>query len=179
MATLNPDKEAHSTSIEATPVLVTDKAHQWDPNLPQEKIDELLAATRDEDPEAVKKAQADFVEDSPYIEVRAAVKNTDGEEPACTVRAWVLGLSFVTVASGLNMFLSMRSPAINFPNIVVLLLVYPVGNMWAKFAPTRQFRTFGLQWTLNTGPFNIKEHAVITVMAGISIVSISSVETQA
>jgi hypothetical protein len=26
-----------------------------------------------------------------------------------------------------------------------------------------------LRWTLNTGPFNIKEHAVITIMAGISI----------
>jgi hypothetical protein len=115
------EKNAQSTSVEATPVLLTEKTHQWDPNLRQDKIDELLSATRDGDPEAIKKAQADFVEDSPYEEVRAAVKNTDGCEPANTVRAWILGMLFVTVASGINMFLSMRSPAINFPNIVVLL----------------------------------------------------------
>lgn len=121
MGDLAEEKHGHSTSIEAAPVILTEKTHQWDPNLPQERIDELLAATRDGDPEAVKKAQADFIEDSPYEEVRAAVKNTDGGEPANTVRAWILGLLFVTVASGLNMFLSMRSPAINFPPIVVLV----------------------------------------------------------
>ncbi|KAF1951242.1 OPT family small oligopeptide transporter [Byssothecium circinans] len=164
------EKEGVSTSIEASPAIrLTEKTHQWDPNLRQDKVDELLAATRDGDPEALKRAQADFIEDSPYESVRAAVKPTDGGEPANTVRAWILGMSFVTVASGLNMFLSMRSPAINFPNIVVLLLVYPCGIIWARVMPTRQFNTFGIRWTLNTGPFNIKEHAVITVMAGISI----------
>lgn len=29
--------------------------------------------------------------------------------------------------------------------------------------PTKVFNTFGLRWTLNTGPFTIKEHTVITV----------------
>lgn len=115
------EKVAYSTSIEAEPVFVTEKTHQWDPNLKQDKIDELHAATHDGDPEAIKQAQADFIEDSPYEEVRAAVRNIDGGEPANTVRAWILGMFFVTIASGINMFLSMRSPAINFPNIVVLL----------------------------------------------------------
>ena len=115
------EKETLATARESTEVNVTTKAHQWDPNLPQEKIDELLAATQDGDPEAVRRAQADFIEDSPYESVRAAVKNIDTEEPANTVRAWVLGMFFVTVASGLNMFLSMRSPAINFQPLVVLL----------------------------------------------------------
>lgn len=109
-------------SFDETPNLtVTEQTHQWDPNLRQDKLDELISATRDGDPEAVRRAQADFTEDSPYEEVRAAVKNTDGGEPANTLRAWILGMSFVTVASGLNMFLSMRSPNINFPPIVVLL----------------------------------------------------------
>ena len=27
----------------------------------------------------------------------------------------------------------------------------------------RKFRTFGLEWTFNTGPFTIKEHVMITV----------------
>ncbi|CAI6332826.1 unnamed protein product [Periconia digitata] len=159
-----------TSSAEATPqIQLTEKTHQWDPNLRQDKVDELIAATHDGDPEAVKRAQADFIEDSPYEEVRAAVKNIDDGEPANTIRAWVLGLTFVTLAAGVNMFLSMRSPAINFPDIVVLLLVYPSGILWAKVMPTRKFNTFGVSWTFNTGPFNIKEHSVITVMAGISI----------
>ncbi|PVH94456.1 OPT family small oligopeptide transporter [Periconia macrospinosa] len=159
-----------STSVEAAPpIQLTEKTHQWDPNLRQDKVDELIAATHDGDPEAIRKAEADFIEDSPYEEVRAAVRNIDTGEPANTVRAWVLGLTFVTLAAGINMFLSMRSPAINFPDLVVLLLVYPSGVLWAKIMPMKQFNTFGIRWTLNTGPFNIKEHAVITLMAGISI----------
>jgi hypothetical protein len=34
----------------------------------------------------------------------------------------------------------------------------------------KKFNTFGLHWTFNIPtPFNIKEHSVITIMAGISI----------
>ena len=62
---------------------------------------------------------------SEYVE--AAVRAEDGEEPANTLRAWVLGFFFVTVASGVNMLLSMRSPAITIPVVAILLLVYPVG----------------------------------------------------
>ncbi|RYP89426.1 hypothetical protein DL770_004396 [Monosporascus sp. CRB-9-2] len=144
-------------------------AHQWDPNLPQEKIDGLKNALEDGDPKQIAQADLLFTEDSPYEEVRAAVRNVDGGEVANTVRAWVLGLVFVTIGSGLNMFLSMRSPAINFPAIVVLLIVYPIGCLWAKVMPMRVFETFGVRWTLNTGPFTIKEHVVITLMANVSI----------
>jgi len=42
-------------------------------------------------------------------------------------------------------------------------LVYPCGVVWAKIVSTRRFQVYGLRWTLNTGPFNIKEHTVITV----------------
>lgn len=34
--------------------------------------------------------------------------------------------------------------------------------------PKRQFQTFGIKWSLNPGPFNIKEHSIIVVMAGVS-----------
>lgn len=35
--------------------------------------------------------------------------------------------------------------------------------------PTTVFTTFGKQWTLNPGPFNVKEHTVIVMMANVSI----------
>lgn len=103
---------------------------------------------------------------SEYVE--AAVRVEDGEEPANTLRAWVLGFFFVTVASGVNMLLSMRSPAITIPVVAILLLVYPVGCFWAKVVPAWTFKTFGVEWSLNPGPFNIKEHTVVTLMASVT-----------
>ncbi|KAI5861460.1 small oligopeptide transporter [Durotheca rogersii] len=144
-------------------------AHQWDPNLPQEKLDAVESALEHGDATDIAAAEPIFTEDSPYEEVRAAVRNTDGREVACTVRAWILGMIFVTLGSGLNMLLSMRSPAVNFPALVVVLLVYPIGCLWAKVMPTRKFNILGLAWTLNTGPFTIKEHVVVTLMSNVSI----------
>ncbi|RDA88408.1 hypothetical protein CP532_5603 [Ophiocordyceps camponoti-leonardi (nom. inval.)] len=108
-------------------------------------------------------------QDSPYEEVRAAVRNSDGGEVANTLRAWLIGLFFVTLGSGLHMFLSMRSPAISLPAIVVQLLAYPVGCLWARIVPDRVFTTFGYRWSLNPGPFTIKEHVVVSLMANVSI----------
>ncbi|KAI1099980.1 OPT family small oligopeptide transporter [Jackrogersella minutella] len=143
--------------------------HQWDPNLPQEKLDAVKSALEHGDVKEITEADLLFTENSPYEEVRAAVRNTDGGEIACTVRAWILGMIFVTLGSGLNMLLSMRNPMVNFPALVVVLLAYPIGCLWAKVMPMKVFNTFGVQWTLNTGPFTIKEHVVVTLMSNVSI----------
>jgi len=84
-----------------------EKAHQYDQNMPKDKLDEMRDAVRSGDVEIIQE-DVDLIESSPYQEVRAAVRDTDGGEVANTVRAWVLGMLFVTIASGLNMFLSMR-----------------------------------------------------------------------
>ncbi|KAL8377552.1 hypothetical protein RB595_008301 [Gaeumannomyces hyphopodioides] len=133
-----------------------------------EKVDGIAAALPADEPTAVAEASKEVAATSSYQEVRAAVREIDGEEPSNTLRAWVIGLVFVTVVSGVNMFLSMRSPAIAVPAVVVILVTYPVGMLWAKVMPARRFNTFGLQWSLNPGPFSIKEHAVITLMAKIT-----------
>jgi hypothetical protein len=85
-----------------------EQSHQWDPNLPQTKMDVLHEAAKTGDIEKIKEVESDFAEDSPHEEVRAAVKNTDDGGVANTVRAWILGIIFVTIGSGLNMLLSMR-----------------------------------------------------------------------
>lgn len=143
-------------------------SHQFDPNLPEEKIDALREAAKTNNIEKIISLEKEFAEDSPYDTVRAAVRPTDGGEVANTLRAWILGFFFVTVSAGINMLLSMRSPAITIPTVVILLLVYPIGNLWARFLPSRQFKTFGQTWTLNPGPFTIKEHTVVTLMANVT-----------
>lgn len=144
------------------------KAHQWDPNLPQEKADVIQEALKTGEAEIIAEVEKELVTKSPYEEVEAAVRTIDGEEPANTLRAWIIGLLFVTAVSGINMFLSMRSPAITIPAVVVILLSLPVGHLFAKVLPTRKFNIFGLEWTLNPGPFSVKEHAVVTLMAKIT-----------
>lgn len=144
------------------------RAHQYDPNLPENEIKILDQAARSDSIERALEVDGAFSKDSPYETVRAAVSDTDGEEVANTVRAWILGFIFVTLASGINMFLSMRSPAITIPTVVILLLVYPVGCLWAKVMPTKKFQTFGIDWTLNAGPFNIKEHTTVVLMANVT-----------
>lgn len=73
-----------------------------------------------------------------------------------------------TVGSGLNILFSLRSPSITITSIVAQLVAYPIGCGWAKVFPNKEFKTFGVRWNLNPGPFNLKEHALITIMANVS-----------
>jgi hypothetical protein len=100
--------EQHDISAAIEDLPKFQKSHQWDPNLPQDKLDALHHASQTGDIKAVVEIEATFAGDSPYEQVRAAVRPTDGEEIANTLRAWILGMIFVTIGSGLNMFLSMR-----------------------------------------------------------------------
>jgi OPT family oligopeptide transporter len=45
----------------------------------------------------------------------------------------------------------------------------PLGKGLEKVLPTRRFNTFGFVWSLNPGPFSIKEHVCITVMANVVV----------
>jgi len=111
----------------------------------------------------------DFDDESPYPEVRASVSSIDDPTmPVNTFRVWFLGMFFVLLTSGLNEIFGLRYPSIFLSGNVTLLLAFPCGLALAKILPTKRFRTFGYVWSLNPGPFNIKEHVCITVMANIS-----------
>jgi OPT family small oligopeptide transporter len=145
------------------------RAHAWDPNFPDERLKNLENILEDGDPKQELQVDHELQEVSPYPEVNAAVATTDDITlPINTFRAWFLGMVFVMFGSGLNVFLSLRDPAISITPLVVQLIVYPFGLLMAKTLPTRQFTTFGHKWSLNPGPFNIKEHALITIMANVA-----------
>jgi len=150
-----------------------------DPNLPEEwetrlraipgrgsssSIDsELAMKQRGEDED-----DKDDEENSPYPEVRAAVKNYDEDLPCNTIRVWVIGLTLVLVGASMNTLFSLRSPSISIGPLIAQIVAWPMGHGWAKVMPTKLFRTFGYEWSLNPGPFNVKEHTVIVVMASVS-----------
>ncbi|KAI0044883.1 oligopeptide transporter [Auriscalpium vulgare] len=104
----------------------------------------------------------EWEDESPYPEVRAAVSNTDDMlMPASTIRAWTIGLLWSIIIPGLNQFLFFRYPSITVGSLVAQLLSYPLGRAWTRFMPTVSI----LGVPLNPGPFTLKEHVVITVMA--------------
>ncbi|KAK7754225.1 hypothetical protein SLS62_003802 [Diatrype stigma] len=111
------------------------------------------------DDDAAMKA-AEELEDSPYEEVRAAVHNYDEDLPCNTVRAWTIGLSLVVLGASANTLLSLRSPSIGLGPLVAQIIAYPAGRAWERFAPQKQYHTFGIHWSLNPGPFNVKEHSM-------------------
>jgi hypothetical protein len=45
-----------------------------------------------------------------------------------------------------------------------LLVSFPIGKLWAIYVPN--VTLFGVE--LNPGPFTIKEHVLITIMAGVA-----------
>ncbi|KLO10273.1 OPT oligopeptide transporter [Schizopora paradoxa] len=101
-------------------------------------------------------------DDSPYPEVRSAVANTDDPDmPVSTLRVWVLGLVFAILISGLNQFFFFRFPSVSISGLAAQLLSFPVGRLWARIMPNK--RIFGIQ--VNPGPFNVKEHVLLTIMA--------------
>ena len=107
-------------------------------------------------------------EDSPYQEVRAAVRNYDEDLPCDTFRAWTIGLFLVLIGASMNTIFSLRAPSIGLGVLIAQVIAWPMGHTWAKVMPSRQFSTFGIVWDLNPGPFNIKEHSIIVVMASVS-----------
>ncbi len=84
------------------------------------------------------------------------------------MRAWTIGLLLTTIGSALNMLFSMRAPSIVITSLVIQLVAWPIGLAWHLLLPNRQCRIGKLKFNLNPGPFNMKEHTVIVVMANAS-----------
>jgi OPT family oligopeptide transporter len=137
-----------------------------------------------------------YLSESPYPEVQAAVSSVDDPSmPVNTFRMWFLGILFTLLISGLNQVFSMRcmsaiiSPsskdyiiyisldsALYVSIIVVQVVSLPLGRGLAAILPTKHFNTFGYIWSLNPGPFSIKEHVCIAIMANAGAMGAYSTE---
>lgn len=53
-------------------------------------------------------------------------------------------------------------------SIILQVVAYPIGKAMEYTLPKRKFRTFGYEWSLNPGPFNMKEHMLATIMANVT-----------
>nr|GMD11763.1 oligopeptide transporter 7-like [Ipomoea batatas] len=106
-------------------------------------------------------------ENSPIREVALTVPTTDDPSlPVLTFRMWVLGTFSCVLLSFLNQFFWYRTEPLTITGISAQIAVVPLGQLMAARITDRVFFR-GTKWefTLNPGPFNVKEHVLITIFA--------------
>jgi OPT family oligopeptide transporter len=108
-------------------------------------------------------------EESPIEQVRLTVPTTDDTSlPVWTFRMWFLGVLSCALLSFLNQFFSYRREPLIITQITVQVATLPIGRVMASILPTTKFRIPGFgsrHFSLNPGPFNMKEHVLISIFA--------------
>lgn len=106
-------------------------------------------------------------ENSPVKQVALTVPTTDDPSlPVLTFRMWVLGTLSCILLSFLNQFFWYRTEPLTITAISAQIAVVPLGQlMAAKITDRVFFKESRWEFTLNPGPFNVKEHVLITIFA--------------
>lgn len=106
-------------------------------------------------------------EESPVKEVELTVPKTDDPTlPVVTFRMWVLGITACVLLSFVNQFFWYRKQPLSVSSIAAQIAVVPLGHLMARTITERVFfEGSSWQFTLNPGPFNVKEHVLITIFA--------------
>ena len=111
----------------------------------------------------------DDEEITPIEQVRLTVSTEDDPSiPVWTFRMWFLGLISCVLLSFLNTFFGYRTEPLVISMISVQVATLPIGRFMANVLPTTKFRIPGFgdrEFSLNPGPFNMKEHVLISIFA--------------
>ncbi len=89
-------------------------------------------------------------------------KTDDPSTPAFTIRAVFQGIIWACFLAIANALFSFRANPFVVPTQLALLLSYPIGIFMEKVLPDINI----LGAPLNPGPFTVKEHALIYIIAG-------------
>ncbi|KAK6162218.1 hypothetical protein DH2020_002059 [Rehmannia glutinosa] len=134
----------------------------------QIKASLLSEKNRDESPPSSSQSEInESEENSPIKEVALTVSTTDDPSlPVLTFRMWFLGTLSCVLLSFLNQFFWYRTEPLSITAISAQIAVVPLGQLMAAKITNRVFFK-GTRWefSLNPGPFNVKEHVLITIFA--------------
>ncbi|KAH6790681.1 oligopeptide transporter 7 [Perilla frutescens var. frutescens] len=146
--------EADSSDQITSPLLPT-STHKND------DVDEFIAAA------SSSSNYYEVEENSPIKQVALTVSTADDPTlPVLTFRMWFLGTLSCVLLSFLNQFFWYRTEPLSITAISAQIAVVPLGQLMAARITDRVFLR-GSRWefTLNPGPFNVKEHVLITIFA--------------
>lgn len=102
----------------------------------------------------------------PIEQVRLTVPATD--DPTATVltfRTWFLGIVTCVMLAFTNQFFGYRQNALAISSVAAQIVTLPMGKFMARVLPTTSFSVMGRSFSLNPGPFSLKEHVLITIFA--------------
>ncbi|XP_047337567.1 oligopeptide transporter 7-like [Impatiens glandulifera] len=120
-----------------------------------------------ENPSTSSSKSTESSENSPVQQVALTVPTTDDPSlPVLTFRMWILGTLSCILLSFLNQFFWYRTEPLTITAISAQIAVVPLGRLMAAGITDRIFfRGSRFEFTLNPGPFNVKEHVLITIFA--------------
>lgn len=105
-----------------------------------------------------------------FLEVRAAAEaGDDATMPAETFRAYTIALVLTVLGSTASAITDLRTQPLVIAPSIVQLLSLPIGKFWARYMPNRTVSLGRWSFKLNPGPFTIKEHALIVIMANVGV----------
>ncbi|GLU17567.1 hypothetical protein SLE2022_339280 [Rubroshorea leprosula] len=150
---------------EASPEEITAPLISW--NEKNDYVNNPSSSSQSKSGSEVNEVSLEPEENSPVRQVALTVPTTDDPSlPVLTFRMWVLGSLSCVVLSFLNQFFWYRTEPMTITAISAQIAVVPLGRlMAAKITDRVFFKGTRLEFTLNPGPFNVKEHVLITIFA--------------
>lgn len=85
--------------------------------------------------------------------------------PTITFRYFILSILFVIPGAFIDTMNSYRTTSAAYSIFFVQIASHWAGNWLAKVLPNRKIRIFNIQFSLNPGPWSIKETAMVTITA--------------
>ncbi|XP_008224626.1 PREDICTED: oligopeptide transporter 3 [Prunus mume] len=129
-----------------------------------------MASKNHMDPEKAANGSSEDHERCAIEEVALVVPETDDPSmPVMTFRAWFLGLTTCIILIFLNTFFTFRTQPLSISAILMQIASLPIGKLMASTLPKREYSLLGWRFSLNPGPFNMKEHVIITIFANCGI----------
>uniref|UniRef100_A0A804HND4 Oligopeptide transporter n=1 Tax=Musa acuminata subsp. malaccensis TaxID=214687 RepID=A0A804HND4_MUSAM len=110
-----------------------------------------------------------ILDDSPIEQVRLTVPPTDDKTlQVLTFRTWFIGIPICILGSVIAALSSYRQQLFYLSQVCINIIVLIVGKLMANMLPNKVVRMPYTNWgfSLNPGPFNLKEHVVTTILAG-------------
>lgn len=109
----------------------------------------------------------DDPESCPIEQVALTVPTADDPSlPTLTFRTWILGTLACLLLSFLNQFFWYRREPLSISSISAQIAVVPLGHLLAATVTDRVFfKDRNFEFTLNPGPFNVKEHVLVTIFS--------------
>ncbi|ROW05458.1 hypothetical protein VSDG_00013 [Cytospora chrysosperma] len=89
----------------------------------------------------------------------------DSTLPVITFRSVLLSIVFCIIGSVISQMSYFRTTTAAFPVFFVILVSQPLGRLLARVLPDYTVPLGRFSFTLNPGPFSIKEHAIIGIAA--------------